>query len=113
MAQVGTPYRYGGNEPGRGLDCSGLTHYAYRSAGVRIPRSSRDQHRGARPVKAKSLRPGDLVFFHEGAGVNHVGLMVDGQRFVHASTSAHKVALARIDTSYWKAHFVGAGTYLK
>lgn len=113
LSQVGTPYRYGGNQPGRGLDCSGLTYFAHRTAGLQIPRNSREQQRGARPVKVKALRPGDMVFFGDGGVVNHVGLMVDRERFVHASTSKGKVILARFGTPYWNAHFVAAGTYLK
>jgi cell wall-associated NlpC family hydrolase len=112
MSQMGTPYRYGGNEPGRGLDCSGLTFYAHSVAGVKIPRRSWDQRRDARPVSRQSPRPGDMVFFQTGPGDHHVGLMVDSERFVHASSSAHQVKLAKLRTPYWKAHFVGAGTYL-
>lgn len=112
MSQMGTPYRYGGNDPGRGLDCSGLTFYAHRVAGVNIPRSSWDQRRDARPVSRKSPRPGDMVFFLTGPGDHHVGLMVDSERFVHASSSARQVKLAKLRTPYWKTHFVGAGTYL-
>lgn len=113
LSQLGTPYRYGGNQPGRGLDCSGLTYFAHRTAGVEIPRSSRDQQAGARPVKVRSLRPGDMVFFGAGGVVDHVGLMVDRERFVHASSSKGKVILARFGTPYWNTRFVGAGTYLK
>ena len=112
LSQVGTPYRYGGTEPGHALDCSGLTHYAYQAAGVRIPRSSVDQRQGAKPVNPQCPHPGDLVFFRTGPGVHHVGLMVDGERFVHASTSQHKVGLARLHTPYWTARDLGAGTYL-
>jgi cell wall-associated NlpC family hydrolase len=113
LSQMGTPYRYGGNEPGQGLDCSGLTYYAHRSAGVTIPRSSLDQQRGARPVRGESPVPGDLVFFLTDPGVRHVGLMVDSERFVHASTAAHGVALANLRAPYWTAHYLGAGTYLE
>jgi cell wall-associated NlpC family hydrolase len=112
ISQMGTPYRYGGNEPGRGLDCSGLTYYAHRAAGVTIPRSSWDQRRDARPVSPNSPRPGDMVFFLTGPGDHHVGLMVDSERFVHASSSAHQVKLSDLRAPYWKAHFVSAGTYL-
>jgi cell wall-associated NlpC family hydrolase len=112
LAQVGTPYRYGGNQPGQGLDCSGLTYYAHQAAGVHIPRMSINQLRNARPVNPRSPHPGDLVFFQTGPGVQHVGLMVDTNRFVHASTSEHQVGLARLRTRYWQAHYVGAGTYL-
>ncbi|MGE5153989.1 MAG: C40 family peptidase [Bdellovibrio bacteriovorus] len=113
LSQIGTPYRYGGNQPGQGLDCSGLTYFAHRTAGVQIPRTSREQRQGARPVKPKALRPGDMVFFGSGGVVDHVGLMVDQERFVHASTSKGKVILARFGTPYWNARFVGAGTYLR
>jgi cell wall-associated NlpC family hydrolase len=112
LAQVGTPYVYGGNQPGRGLDCSGLTWYAHQAVGVRIPRMAVDQQSGAKPVNAKSPHAGDLVFFKTGPGVHHVGLMVDGDRFVHASTSRHEVGLARLRAPYWTAHYLGAGTYL-
>lgn len=113
LSQIGTPYRYGGNQPGRGLDCSGLTYFAHRTAGVQIPRNSRQQRQEARPVKLRALRPGDMVFFGSGGVVDHVGLMVDQERFVHASTSKGKVILARFGTPYWNARFVGAGTYLR
>ena len=112
QAQVGTPYKYGGNEPGRGLDCSGLTHYAYRTVGLKIPRSSVEQRLAARPVSPNAPRPGDLVFFRTGPDSHHVGLMVDSERFVHASSSAHRVGYAKLRTPYWKAHYLGAGTYL-
>lgn len=112
LAQVGTPYRFGGNTPREGLDCSGLTAYAHRSAGLTIPRMAADQRRSARPVGARPA-PGDLVFFHIPPGGEHVGLMVDGERFVHASTSRQRVQLARLDSPYWRRHFVGAGTYLQ
>ena len=113
LSQIGTPYKYGGNQPGAGLDCSGLTYFAHRTVGVQIPRSSREQRQGARPVKLKALRPGDMVFFGNEGVVDHVGLMVDQERFVHASTSKGKVMLARFGTPYWNARFVGAGTYLR
>jgi cell wall-associated NlpC family hydrolase len=112
LSQVGTPYRYGGNEPGRGLDCSGLTQFAHLTAGVPIPRMCLDQLRGAKPVDPSSLRPGDLVFFKIRPGVHHVGLMVDSDRFVHASTSQHKVQLTRLHTPYWTSRYLGAGSYL-
>lgn len=112
VAQVGTPYRYGGNEPGRGLDCSGLTYYAHRVAGVTIPRTSLAQRRGARPVRRQSPRAGDMVFFRTGPGGHHVGLMIDSERFVHASSGTHRVRLATLRTPYWRARYLGAGSYL-
>jgi cell wall-associated NlpC family hydrolase len=112
LSQVGTPYRLGGNSPAEGLDCSGLTSYAYRAAGVSIPRMAAEQQRAAKPVGQRP-DPGDLVFFRSPGGGQHVGLMVDRERFVHASTSKQRVRLARLDSPYWQRHFIGAGTYIQ
>ena len=112
IAQVGTPYRLGGNSPREGLDCSGLTAYAHRAVGVKIPRVAAEQRRSAKPVGQRP-GPGDLVFFRIPPGGEHVGLMVDWERFVHASTSRRQVRLARLDTPYWRRYYVGAGTYLR
>ncbi|MBK1643310.1 glycoside hydrolase [Thiocapsa imhoffii] len=111
LSQVGTPYAYGGTRPGEGLDCSGLTYYAHHVAGVRIPRVSLDQFQAAKPVPGRRLRPGDMVFFETAPGQYHVGLMVDDERFVHASTSRRQVRIDRLNTPYWQARYLGAGTY--
>ncbi|AHF04408.1 glycoside hydrolase [Marichromatium purpuratum 984] len=112
LAQLGTPYRYGGTDPRTGVDCSGLTYYAHHAAGIDIPRVSVAQLARARPLAQGRARAGDLVFFRTGPGVHHVGLMVDDERFVHASTSRREVRLARLDAPYWRARYLGAGTYL-
>ena len=112
LSQVGTPYAYGGTKPGQALDCSGLIQYAYGAAGVRIPRVSTAQRKAARPVQRGNPRPGDMVFFRIKPGLYHVGLMVDGQRFVHASTSKQQVRLSRLQLPYWQQRYLGAGTFL-
>jgi cell wall-associated NlpC family hydrolase len=111
LAQVGTPYVYGGDEPGQGLDCSGLTQYAHSAAGLSIPRVSTAQRSAARPVRSRPS-PGDLVFFETGPSQYHVGVMVDEQRFVHASTSQKRVRLSSLARKYWRERYLGAGTYL-
>jgi len=111
LSQVGTPYVYGGSTPGKALDCSALTQFAYQAAGVDIPRVSTAQKAAARPLRGRPS-PGDLVFFKTGPSQYHVGLMVDRERFVHASTSKGRVRLARLNTDYWQTRFLGAGTYL-
>jgi cell wall-associated NlpC family hydrolase len=75
---VGTPYVFGGEIPGLGFDCSGLTQAAYEAAGITLPRGAQDQfNAGPRLPPGASLEPGDLVFFGSGpGGVEHVGLYV-------------------------------------
>jgi cell wall-associated NlpC family hydrolase len=112
LSQVGTPYVYGGSEPGQALDCSGLTQYAHSAAGLRIPRVSTAQQASARPV-GRRPNPGDLVFFKTGPSQYHVGVMVDADRFVHASTSKRRVRLSSLSKDYWRQRYLGAGTYLQ
>ena len=78
LAQVGTPYVWGGETAGVGFDCSGLTQAAYRAAGVTLPRVAQDQFdAGPELGSGTLLQPGDLVFFGGGPGrVSHVGLYV-------------------------------------
>jgi cell wall-associated NlpC family hydrolase len=78
LAQVGTPYVWGGETPGVGFDCSGLTQAAYRVAGVTLPRVAQDQFdAGPELGSGTILEPGDLVFFGGGPGsASHVGLYV-------------------------------------
>jgi cell wall-associated NlpC family hydrolase len=113
LSEVGTKYVFGADAPGAALDCSALTQYAYRVAGMQIPRISMAQRRESTPVDPAAVKPGDLVFFKTGRGQYHVGLMVDKKRFVHASSSDRQVRLARLDAPYWQEHLIGAGTYIK
>lgn len=108
MALVGTPYRYGGNSPAGGFDCSGLVDYIYRSAtGMALPRTSGAMaEMDARKVKRMNqLVSGDLVFFDIGGRISHVGVYVGKGRFVHAPDTGGTVRLDTIDTPYWAEHF--------
>jgi cell wall-associated NlpC family hydrolase len=105
---VGTPYRWGGNTPAGGFDCSGLIDYIYRTAtGIKLPRTSHDMaSMGAHKVrKMTQLASGDLVFFDIGGAISHVGVYVGKGRFVHAPNSGGTVRLDDIDGPYWGDHF--------
>lgn len=108
---VGTPYRWGGNTPAGGFDCSGLIDYIYRTAtGIKLPRTSHDMaSMHARKVrKMTQLASGDLVFFDIGGAISHVGVYVGKGRFVHAPNSGGTVRLDDIDGPYWGDHFAYA-----
>ena len=108
---VGTPYRYGGNTPEGGFDCSGLVGYVFRDvAGVNLPRSSEEISRiDAQDVRRSDLASGDIVLFnHRGHTVTHVGIYVGEGRFVHAPNEGGTVRLDYLDSAYWTDHFSGA-----
>ncbi len=110
ISLVGTPYRYGGNTPEGGFDCSGLVNYVYRDMlDLRLPRTSRDlaSFQGPRIVPDR-LAAGDLVFFGQSGNVSHVGIYVGEGRFVHAPSTGGTVRLDTLDGSYWRDHYSGA-----
>lgn len=72
--RAGMPYQWGASGPTR-FDCSGLTQWAYKQAGVSLPRTAAQQRAATPRIPTKSLRPGDLVFFHDSKGrVYHMGI---------------------------------------
>lgn len=112
---VGTPYRWGGNTPESGFDCSGLVDYVFRtSAGVVLPRQSGEiADMNAPKVDPDRLAPGDLLFFGNHHHVNHVAIYVGQGRFVHAPNRGGTVRLDQLDGDYWRAHFLYAKRVLE
>ncbi|HJT99029.1 MAG TPA: C40 family peptidase [Rhodanobacteraceae bacterium] len=108
IALVGTPYRYGGNTPDSGFDCSGLVGYVFRdAAGVALPRTSSEMSDlDLRRLDREDLQAGDVVFFADGRRVSHVGIYVGEGRFVHAPNRGGTVRLDRLDGAWWSEHFV-------
>jgi len=108
-AQLGKPYRWGGENPGVGFDCSGLAFYSYGSVGIDLPRVVREQARVGRQVAAEQLQPGDLVFFAiRGNRSDHVGVYLGGDRFVHAPRSGQPVRLDGLDDPWWRSRWTGS-----
>ncbi|QIL45332.1 C40 family peptidase [Acidovorax sp. HDW3] len=106
LGLVGTPYRYGGNTPEGGFDCSGLIGYVYHSrAGVAPPRTVAQLSQFGAAVDADALRTGDLVVFG-GARPSHAGIYVGQGRFVHAPSSGGEVRLDRLNGPYWAQQVV-------
>lgn len=105
---VGKPYRYGGSSP-QGFDCSGLVHYSYSRAGVKIPRDTPGLRQASRPVSVRHIQRGDLVFFNqEGKRASHVGIYLGNDEFVHAPSTGKHVHIVTLSESYWQRHFAGA-----
>lgn len=107
---VGTPYRWGGNTPDSGFDCSGLVDYVFRTeAGIELPRTSRAIAAVKAPrVRRDDLKSGDLLFFGRRRHVNHVAIYVGNGRFVNAPDTGGTVRLDRLDGYYWRDHYLFA-----
>ncbi|ODU51431.1 MAG: hypothetical protein ABS98_06900 [Lysobacteraceae bacterium SCN 69-48] len=110
ISLVGTPYRYGGNTPESGFDCSGLVGYVFRDMlNLQLPRTTRELAALQGPrIRPDRLAGGDLVFFGRGGEVTHVGIYVGQGRFVHAPSSGGTVRLDHLDGSWWNEHYSGA-----
>jgi len=104
----GVPYRYGMSST-RGSDCSGFTSLVYRSQGVKLPRTSREQSKVGAKVNRESLQKGDLVFFktNRGTRINHVGIYIGDGKFIHASSGGGKVQVNSLSEGYYSRRFAG------
>lgn len=91
QTKLGAPYSWGSSGP-NAFDCSGLTSWAFKQAGVTIPRTSAAQSTFGTPVAKGDLQPGDLVFFYQ--PVSHVGIYMGGGKILHASTSGEPVKIS-------------------
>lgn len=107
---VGTPYKYGGNSPDTGFDCSGFVDHVFRhTLGIRLPRSSYEISRTGHTISADNLRTGDLVFFNTlHRRFSHVGIYLGDDRFIHAPSSGGRVRTENMRDAYWKHHYDGA-----
>lgn len=110
MSLVGTPYRYGGNTPDSGFDCSGLVRYVVsRAANVNLPRTTEAMGTRGTPLSREQVASGDLVFFNTtGRANSHVGIYVGQNRFVHAPSTGGTVRLEDMTKSYWASRYNGA-----
>jgi cell wall-associated NlpC family hydrolase len=100
LSQLGKPYVWGGTGP-NGFDCSGLTQWAYRQAGITLPRVAADQANYGTPISKSQLQPGDLVFFY--SPISHEGMYLGNGQMVHAPTSGDVVKISPLQNNYTAA----------
>lgn len=105
-SQLGVPYQWGGEQPGVGFDCSGLTQWSWGQAGVSIPRTAQDQYDAIAKAPLSDLEPGDLLFWDDGTdSVQHVAMYVGNGQVIQAPQTGQDVSYSAI----WTDGLVGAG----
>ena len=105
LEAVGTPYRWGGESPATGFDCSGLVRWAYGSVGVDLPHNSYALYSEGRRVPESGMEAGDVLFFE---GLGHVGLYLGRGRMVHAPQSGQNVEVIRLASTNYGTRLIGA-----
>ena len=113
-SQIGVPYRYAGQSPRDGFDCSGFVQWVYARHGVRLPRRTDDQLKIGRHVSKSELRPGDLVFFMPSAksGDLHVGIFDGHGGFIHSPSPGGRVREESLLAPYWRSTYYAANRVL-
>lgn len=102
---VGTPYRWGGESPSSGFDCSGLVRWAYGGVGIDLPHNSYALFNEGRKVPTSGMKAGDLLFFE---GLGHVGLYMGGGKMVHSPQTGRSVEVVRLSATNYGERLIGA-----
>jgi peptidoglycan endopeptidase LytE len=106
---LGVPYKFGGNSPSTGLDCSAYVKKVFGILHIDLPRTARDIYRVGRYVRKSQLESGDLVFFRTYARYpSHVGIYLGNNKFIHASSRSKMVTIDDLDFNYYKRTYIGA-----
>jgi cell wall-associated NlpC family hydrolase len=109
LGLIGVKYKWGGNDPTQGLDCSGFVKYVFQnSLKLTLPRTALQMSRVGETVDRDALKPGDLVFFNTlKRQFSHVGIYLGDNRFVHAPRKGKRIEVVNINDKYWSSRFNG------
>ena len=107
--KLGRRYVWGAVGKRNTFDCSGLTSYVCKKNGIHIPRRAIEQSKHGKYVSRQNLKPGDLIFFdtskHRRGYVNHVGIYLGNNKFIHASSAKHKVVITSLNSPFYSQRF--------
>ena len=110
LNMIGVRYRWGGNTPDSGLDCSGFVRYVFQDTlGMTLPRRAEEMSRVGEKVRVSELKPGDLVFFNTmRRSFPHVGIYIGDNKFVHSPSTGSTIRVDDMDDGYWEKRYTGA-----
>ncbi|MEM5385309.1 C40 family peptidase [Paraburkholderia phymatum] len=110
LNMIGVRYRWGGDTPDSGLDCSGFVRYVFQDTlGMALPRRAEEMSRVGEKVRVADLKPGDLVFFNTMRRTfSHVGIYIGDNKFVHSPSTGSTIRVDDLDSGYWEKRFTGA-----
>lgn len=110
LNMIGVRYRWGGNTPNSGLDCSGFVRYVFQETlGLALPRRAEEMSHVGEKVRFEDLKPGDLVFFNTTRRtVSHVGIYIGKRKFVHSPSTGSTIRVDDLKDYYWQKHLMSA-----
>lgn len=109
VSLMGIAYKWGGNTPDTGMDCSGFVRYVFnKSLGINLPRTAAEMAKVGKRVSVDQLKPGDLIFFNSSRGSNtHIGIYLGGNKFIQSPRTGENIQITDL-SGYWIKHFNGA-----
>ena len=112
ISLMGIPYRWGGNTPQTGMDCSGFIRYVFqKSLGITLPRTAAEMAKVGKRISLDELEPGDLVFFSERRGgkmiIGHVGMYIGNNKFIQSPHTGDSIKISELNSS-WRSKISGA-----
>jgi len=109
VSLMGIAYKWGGNTPDTGMDCSGFVRYVFKkSLGITLPRTAAEMAKVGKKVSPDDLEPGDLIFFNTRRGSNtHIGIYLGNNKFIQSPRTGENIKISEFD-GWWRQHFNGA-----